>query len=547
MRAPTAALVDLPKPAQQVDRYQVIAEVAHGGMAAVYAVRQSGLSVSKVLAMKVLLPHLASDERFADMFLDEARIAAQIQHPNVVQMFEVGSHHGRKFMVMEYLRGQSFSHVLRQAWMDDDATMPEALVLWIAAEAARGLHAAHEARGLDGQALGVVHRDVSPQNIHVGYDGQIKVIDFGIAAAAGRATSTRTGEVKGKLAYMAPEQIHRRTELDRRTDVWAVGVMLWQTFAKRTLFRGHTDAETMFNVLNQEPPDIQSVAPHVPDALASCIMACLSREPSKRPPSAAAVARVLSAAAVEAGGADQDATADFMQRTFAEELAAEADVLSAAATDAHLALAEPRRGGPAEASLSKQSRAERKPLPLWRRPWPYALGLGSLTVAVVIVILGYGGTVEPSIEAAATIEPEARPPLAAAAEAVPEPPTSPVRRQRVRIAVSPAIDTVLVDDRLHEERPLSLLLVPDERVQVVLVGPGGQETRSIGVEAHGTRLALAESRPENRPESESESRGDDRTTPSRRPRRPVNMTTRPRMQQAQRVEARGTGLLPVDL
>ncbi len=191
-------------------------------MGSVYAVRRRTRSgFDKLLAMKVLHPQLAGERRFVDMFLDEARIAARIEHPNVVTTLDVIDQDGQPLIVMELLRGRSLAALLKK-----DPGAPRHLLYAILAGAAEGLAAAHDATSADGQPLHVVHRDVSPHNIHVGYDGQVKLIDFGVAAARGRLTSTRTGELKGKLAYLAPEQIMQGT-LDRRTDLFALGIVAW--------------------------------------------------------------------------------------------------------------------------------------------------------------------------------------------------------------------------------------------------------------------------------------------------------------------------------
>ncbi|UJR83372.1 serine/threonine-protein kinase [Sandaracinus amylolyticus] len=295
MLGPERRIPDLPRPPARVDRYELVAEVAQGGMAMVYAARRRDLhGFDKLLALKLLLPHLAREDRFVDMFRDELRIAARIQHANVVQVFDVGEHDGMPFMVMEYLRGRSFANVLQRC-EERREDVPRELVIAVIVAVAEGLHAAHEAKSADGERLGVVHRDVSPQNVHLGFDGQIKVVDFGIAEARGRLTSTRTGEVKGKMAYLAPEQIHRERPIDRRTDLWALGVMAWEALAGRRLFRADTDATTMWNVMHAPIPDLRAVAPDVPEVVADQVMACLERDMDLRPSSAAELVGALDA------------------------------------------------------------------------------------------------------------------------------------------------------------------------------------------------------------------------------------------------------------
>ncbi len=326
-----AQLGYLPQIGETIDRYTVLAELAHGGMAAVYAVGRSTGHFNKLLAMKVMLPHLVSEKQFVDMFVDEARIAAHVQHPNVVQVFDVGDHKGTPYMVMEYLSGQSLSTVRRRIQLSAGE------VLELLARAAEGLHAAHETRDRSGELLNIVHRDVSPQNIHVSYDGSVKVVDFGIAAASGRITQTRTGEVKGKLSYAAPEQLRPKREVDRRLDIWAMGVIAWEMLSGKRLFKGETDADTMYNVLNKIPAPLGG---KIPAEVAELVASCLERNVDLRPTTAAELARVFGSAASRLG-ADRGELAARVSSAFAEQRAVEEERIASA-------LGEPR--GPARES-----------------------------------------------------------------------------------------------------------------------------------------------------------------------------------------------------
>ena len=282
-------------------------------MATVYAVHRTGVGrFEKLHALKIMHPHLAEDEYFVSMFLDEIRISAFIEHENVVRVIDVGEHEGLPYLIMEYLRGQPLSALLRKN--DLDPRVACAIVL----QACRGISAAHSATNVVGEALNVIHRDVSPQNIHVGYDGQVRIVDFGVAAGLGKSTATRTGEVKGKVAYMAPEQILQDRELDQRADVWALGVVAWESLSGRRLFSGTDGPSRMYSVLNLEIP-----RPKVHnDGLAQAIEACLERNVHLRLQSTAELAIAILEAFPDLNANGKQLVADHMQRHFAAEEAA---------------------------------------------------------------------------------------------------------------------------------------------------------------------------------------------------------------------------------
>ena len=278
---------------RRLGRYLLRYRVAQGGMAAVYLAQLAGAhSFAKWVAVKVIHPHLAEDRRFVDMFLDEANLASRIHHPNACAVTDFGVEDGLPFIVMEYLHGETMSAVMRSAWKRDG--MPVWLAARITADAARGLHAAHQMRGRDGEPLGLVHRDVSPQNIMVLYDGVSKIMDFGIARATGRVTSTRAGEVKGKYGYMSPEQL-RGADVDARTDVWALGVVLWESTVGRRLFRGESEGETIARVMSDAIPRPSTLRSDYPAALEKVVLSALERDPAARAQTAAEVADGLDA------------------------------------------------------------------------------------------------------------------------------------------------------------------------------------------------------------------------------------------------------------
>ncbi|MFT3772801.1 MAG: serine/threonine-protein kinase [Minicystis sp.] len=236
-------------------RYVVGDEIASGGMATVHLGRMLGdAGFARTVAIKRLHPQYAKDPEFAAMLLDEGRLASRIQHVNVVPTLDVVATPGDLFVVMEYVHGEPLNALLRTL-VRKRGRIPPRIAAAILAGALRGLHAAHEARDHHGRLLGVVHRDVSPQNIMVGADGVTRVLDFGIAKAAGRAHSTQTGQIKGKFAYMPPEQLHGE-ELDRRADVYAAGVVLWESLVGARLFAGTDQAPNLARLLDPkfEPP-----------------------------------------------------------------------------------------------------------------------------------------------------------------------------------------------------------------------------------------------------------------------------------------------------
>lgn len=279
---------------KRLGRYELIFELGSGGMAEVFLARTVGpADFHKWFAIKRVHPQMAKDQKFVDMFLDEARIAASIQHPNVAHVFDLGEDDGEYFIAMEYLHGEHLGLIAtrsRKEW----GHLPYEMAAHIVSKAARGLHHAHRAKSRRGETLNLVHRDVSPQNIFVTFDGQVKMTDFGIAKAAGRLTHTQTGGMKGKVAYMAPEQAlgHR---VDRRTDIFALGTVLWEISTGRRLFKAATDAQTLMRITADETTLPSSVRPDYPDALQKIVMHALAREPSKRYPSAHEMAEDLDA------------------------------------------------------------------------------------------------------------------------------------------------------------------------------------------------------------------------------------------------------------
>ncbi len=310
-----------------VGRYRVICEIGRGGMASVHLSRIDGPGgFAKWVAIKRIHPHLVENDQLVDMFLDEARMAAGISHPNVAQVFDIGKDKDTYWIAMEYLHGEPVRELLRSAEERGQPIMSE-VAARIISDAAEGLHAAHELRGKNGDLLNLVHRDVTPHNLFITYDGYTKVVDFGIAKAAGRLASTNAGELKGKIAYMAPEQI-RNQELDRRTDVFALGIVLWEMTTNQRLFRMDTDLDTLEKVQACVVPAPSSIVPGYPRHLEEIVLTALARDKEDRYQTARAFSRALQTFLRRNTLVGFEEVGELMKKTFADKLARRNDHLA---------------------------------------------------------------------------------------------------------------------------------------------------------------------------------------------------------------------------
>jgi serine/threonine protein kinase len=262
-------------------RYELLKRLAGGGMGEVYLARQSGLDgFQKLLVIKTLLPHLCEDEEFITMFKDEARVTAQLIHPNICQVFEFDQVGGVYYMCMEYLRGED----LRRLWKACEARgtpLRVPLICRIIADAASGLDFAHRLRDAKGEPYHIVHRDISPQNILVTFEGGVKIIDFGVAKAAGRAQHTRTGALKGKCGYMSPEQA-AGANLDGRSDIFALGIVLHELLTGGRLFKADSDVQTLARVRECQVPPPSRLNPQLPPGLDPIVLKALAKDPDER-------------------------------------------------------------------------------------------------------------------------------------------------------------------------------------------------------------------------------------------------------------------------
>lgn len=268
----------------RIGKFDVIAEIGTGGMASVYLARQSTpgstAGFSRLVAIKVMHPHLSQEDSFVEMFLDEARVAATIQHPNVVSIIDVGIEDGLIFLIMEYVEGDSFSNVEKMA-VNLRRRIPLGIILRVVLDSLAGLHHAHELCDHTGTPLKIIHRDVSPQNVMVGVDGTARIVDFGIAKAESRITNTQVGLIKGKLNFMAPEQI-RGQALDRRVDVFGMGVTLWEAITLRRLFAGDNEFDTARRILSGEYPSLLNYDASLPPVLDTLCQRALHPNPDER-------------------------------------------------------------------------------------------------------------------------------------------------------------------------------------------------------------------------------------------------------------------------
>lgn len=265
-----------------IGRYHLLFELGRGGMADVFlAVTHGPGGFSKLLVVKVLREHLARDSSFLTMFMDEARLAARVNHPNVVQTLEVGDEHGTHFLAMEYLDGQPLHRVIERARTSEQWTLGHSLR--VLSEALLGLHHAHELRDFDGTPLSVVHRDVTPHNLFITYEGQIKLVDFGIAKANDSMHETRSDTLKGKIAYLSPEQANQ-TDVDRRADLFAAGLVLWELLSGKRLWVGVSDIAILKRLSEGDIPELRRelLPNNIPNAVVEICKKALSKNPEDR-------------------------------------------------------------------------------------------------------------------------------------------------------------------------------------------------------------------------------------------------------------------------
>ncbi len=351
MNSPTAAI-----PMRTIGRYALFDEIAAGGMATVHLGRLVGpVGFTRTVAIKRLHSHFAKDPDFSAGFVDEARLAARIHHPNVVPIIDVLAEDSELSLVMDYVEGESLARLLRQAGTADEP-IPLSVASAVLCGTLYGLHAAHEALNERGKPMDLVHRDVSPQNVLVGSDGIPRLVDFGVAKATQRLQTTAEGQVKGKLAYMAPEQI-RRGDVTRQVDVYAAGVVLWELITGRRLFQSDNPAHLMTKVLEEELPAPSTLRPECTPELDQVVMRALSRDTDLRYATARAMAHDLQLAVSPAPPTE---VGDWVQH-LAQDALSERRTLRAFVESQEVGEDTARTSPPQPRREDLQTRADRRP------------------------------------------------------------------------------------------------------------------------------------------------------------------------------------------
>jgi serine/threonine-protein kinase len=472
-------------------KYELVSRLAAGGMAEIFLARTTSIQgFEKYLVIKRILQHRTQDPEFVRMFLDEARVAATLDHPNIVQIYDVGHIDNEYFIAMEYLRGHNLIEIVRAGAKLGYAKPPLEHVVSILTSVCAGLHYAHDKRDFEGRPLEIVHRDVTPQNLVVSFDGTVKVVDFGIAKAATREVETLAGTLKGKIGYMSPEQC-KGGAVDRRSDIFAVGIILFELTTGKRLYHERSDFDTLKKIIEGPVPSPRELLPFYPAFLNGIVVRCLQKNPDDRYQTARELHADLDAFARD----NQLVTgtvplSQYMERVFADELATHKSPDAAAmATTASITLS-----GSSSSYLGESSRRSSPtltPLVAARREY-ITSRLLQLIGALVLFMLG-GGVVywktqkdfathapilpPPSVAAA----PAAQPPPAAA---LPAPPTAPVAAAPVAAApaaLPPAAAPIpgLHAPAVHPKPPARagdahITLVSEPRCEVLVDGvPSG--------------------------------------------------------------------------
>ena len=464
----------------RIGRYDIVGLLATGGMAEILLGRLVGPSgFERAIVVKRILPHLARVPAFVDMFVDEARIVAGIRHPNVVAVQELAHEGDELFLVMEYLEGESVGGVARRL-VTRGESLPRSLAAFVVTEACAGLHAAHELVDDEGLPRDLVHRDVSPQNVFVTYSGQVKVLDFGVAKAANRSTQTEAGQVKGKFAYMSPEQCLGKP-LDWRSDIFGLGIVLWELSTGRRLFKRGSEHLTFKAICDERILPPSELLPDYPPALERVVMKALARRREDRYRTAQEMRRELLAVARELGLAElpEEELSKLMHGLFAERIEEKQEMLrrfksGTAPTNIPVAEADENVDLPSvvEDLSTVQTSSEIPPSSAPARPWRWPLAvLGVAAVAAFAVVVGRR-PVETRPAAAASIRAA---PLPAPSPAAPS--AAPAPRVLLRIETTPTRARAVVDGKAEGTTPVDVRLDRSDHPVTVTLTHGGYAPR----------------------------------------------------------------------
>ncbi|MCB9597881.1 MAG: serine/threonine protein kinase [Sandaracinaceae bacterium] len=482
---------------ERIGRYHIVGYLAAGGMAEILLGKLLGPGgFEQAVVIKRALPHLARQSEFRDMFLDEARVVARIQHPNVVSVTELGEDDEHLFMVMEYLAGESVVGLVKRLGTRGEE-LPLDVALYIVTQVLAGLHAAHELTDEDGAPLQLVHRDVSPQNLLVTYDGRVKLLDFGIAKFHDRSVETSTGHLKGKFAYMSPEQCTDDV-IDRRSDVFSTGIVLWELLARERLFKRANELLCWKAIVEDPTPRLADHVPDdlrpLPEGLDDIVMRALAKSPDGRPATAADLRRDLLGVLREIDPSEKakDRLVALMEACFEDRIAEKRELLRrvrsgdtvtsipSAEVDVDEAI-EPTVAAP------QVPAATRAPTGVPR--WGIAAGVGLAVVALVGLVLvlaaeppagGATPTAAPPVTVLPTAPP-ARPALQLPPALPPAPPptTEPVPDLTIVVEMQtspPGAQVVDAQDEVRCETPCRVELPRgDEEVTLRLRLAGYQE------------------------------------------------------------------------
>jgi serine/threonine protein kinase len=408
-------------------RYVLYDEIASGGMASVYIARLLGpVGFSRTVAIKSLHAQFAKDPEFVAMFLDEARLAARIRHPNVVSTLDVVALSKELFIVMDYIQGETLSRLARAA-RNRSERIPLATVSSVVTDMLDGLHAAHEAKDEHGGSLHIVHRDVSPHNVIVGRDGIGRVLDFGVAKAAARVQTTREGQMKGKFAYMSPEQITRQP-VDRRADVFAASIVLWEALTGERLFAADEPAAILTRVMTDPIPAPSALVASLPRELDAVVLKGLERDPDKRFATAEEMARALEAVIPPARPAEVgkwigltvgDVLAERAKRI--AEIESQSSDISLVPTEPAVAISTAAATIPSEATQGTDLSAAAPAVSGSRRaPWRVVGGLAAVVgIGAVLVVAQSNRSASTASSAVVSATPSPPPASSPAASAAP--------------------------------------------------------------------------------------------------------------------------------